>query len=575
MRLEQTIEHVGRRAFFEAMGAEAPAVARRSQDPKHGDYQLNGALPLAKQLGKPPREIAALVADRLRGNDMFASVEVAGPGFINLTLAPLWLAKEVLALSQDRARDGVTPVAKPETVVVDFSGPNIAKQMHVGHIRSTFIGAAITKLLREVGHHVIADNHVGDWGTQFGLLIAGVRRFGNEDELVTADAPIDLLEDIYKRATALAKEDPAFHDLARAELAKLQTGDAANLAMWKSFVAVTRKTLDETYARLGISFDEWRGESSYEQFLPAVVDELLERGIARQDAGAICVFFDDDKELAKVDAPFIVRKKDGAYLYSTTDLATLRVRRDEFHATRVLYVVDARQSLHFKQLFATARKLGFDLMLEHVSFGSVLGSDGKPLKTRDGKAITLRALLDEAEERAMERLRSETGFEIADEDFPRVARAVGLGAVKYADLRQNRTTDYQFEWDKMISFTGNAGPYLQYTYARIASIFRRGAEQPVSTGVLPNFEDPRELDLAREVIRFDDVVHQAAATSQPHLICDHLFGLSRAFSSFYEHCKVLVDDPQTRASRLMLADVVRRQLVRGLGILGIETVERM
>jgi arginyl-tRNA synthetase len=573
VRLERQLDAIARDAIQAVLGESAPALVRPA-NPEHGDYQVNGILPLAKQLKKPPRSLAEPLAERLRGQDCIESATVAGPGFINLKLRPSWVASQLSAATPDLAHDGVDPTEQPQRIAVDFSGPNIAKQMHVGHLRSTIIGDSVCRLLRFVGHDVIGDNHVGDWGTQYGLLIAGMRAFGDAAAL-SGDQPIEELERIYKLASARAKEDPAFADTARAELAKLQQRDPENYKLWQQFVATTKAELDKVYARFGIHFDAWLGESAYEDMLPGVVKLLRERGIAREDQGALCVFF-DEPDLGK--SPFIVQKKDGAYLYSTTDIATVLYRRDHFHTQRSIYVVDARQSLHFKQVFAVAKKLGIDMQFEHVSFGSVLGKDGKPLKTRDGDVIHLATLLDEAEARAKERMltaREENIIELDDAAIAALAPVVGIGAVKYADLMQNRASDYQFDWDKMISFKGNAAPYLQYAHARIQALFRRGEVDPTALAPALALEHPAELALGKRLLRFADVVHQAAEQSLPHLLCEHLYEVARAFSVFYEACPILRAEPGVRAARLQLAWLSARQLKRGLGLLGIEAPDRM
>ncbi len=574
MRLEHELEGWAQTAMREALGTDAPAILRPTQDAKLGDYQINGVMPVAKQQKRPPRDLALLVAEKLKTRTELASVEVAGPGFINIKLAPAWVGARVAEMAADTARDGVPVTARPETIVVDFSGPNIAKQMHVGHLRSTIIGDALVKLLRFAGHHVIGDNHLGDWGTQFGLLIVGMRTFAAN---VSADSlDIEGLENIYKQASARAKEDPSFAQQARDELAKLQTGDADNRAVWQRFVAITRTEIDKIYARLNISFDEWLGESAYQDMLAGVVDDLLKKGIAREDQGAICVFFEGDPELGKSETPFIVRKLDGAFLYSTTDIATVLYRRDRFSADRAFYVVDRRQALHFKQLFAVMAKLGVTMKLEHVGHGAVLGKDGKPLKTRDGKNITLAALLDEATERAAARM-SEEGLELSAEQIAQLAPQVGIGAVKYADLMQNRNTDYQFDWDKMISFKGNAGPYLQYGHARIHAILRKGEIDPSQLDVTRalSLTEDAEIALAKHLMRFADVVHQAADSAMPHLVCEHLYGLAKTFSVFYEQCPVLKAEGEARRTRLSLIWLTARQLARGLGLLGIAAPPRM
>jgi len=578
MLIEEFLDGLATDAVQRATGEETPALLRPTADPRHGDYQLNAALPLAKRLKKNPREIAALIADEVGKHEAIAAAAVAGPGFVNLRLDAGWIAKELDAMTRDD-RDGVPFAAQREKVVVDYSSPNIAKQMHVGHLRSTIIGAAVVEILRYIGHDVIADNHLGDWGTQFGLLIVGMREYG--DETALDKEPIVELERIYKAASARAKEDEDFAASARAELAKLQNGDEENIRLWKHFVEATRVKLDEVYGRLGVHFNEWLGESAYNDRLQGIVDLLVEKGIARKNQGAQCVFFKElegaPKALKKQKEPFLVQKSDGAFLYSTTDIATIEYRREKFGAKRIIYVVDMRQSQHFKMLFAVADLLGWgDTRYEHLGFGTVMGNDGKPLKTRDasGNVITLSALLDEAESRAAERLREEK-VDIAEADIPEVARVVGIGAVKYADLHQNRASDYTFDFDKMISFKGNAGPYMQYAYARVQSIFRRGEVSPEAIAGSIKLEADAELGLARVLLRFGQVVHQAADAGHPHLITDHLYELARAYSGFYEACPVLKAEAETRDSRLLLCWLTARQMRRGLSLLGIETLDRM
>jgi arginyl-tRNA synthetase len=586
MRVERFLDELAGVAFERAMGERAPAILRPTSDPKHGDYQVNGVMPLAKQQKKNPRELAEPVAAALRDHEAIAKAEVAGPGFVNVTLAPQWIGG-VIARSLGDAREGVPPVETKNRIVVDYSSPNIAKQMHVGHLRSTILGHAICELLAFIGHDVIRDNHVGDWGTQYGLLIAGLRRFRPGDE--GASLALDDLESIYKQASQLAETDTAFADAARAELAKLQKGDPENRALWERFVAITRVELDRMYERLGVRFDHWLGESAYDPMLEGVARDLEARGLARRDQGALCIFFGDEvwapfsegggapEKLRKQKEPYIVQKKDGAYLYATSDLACIAYRRDHFHADRAVYVVDVRQSLHFEQLFAVARKLGHTMGLTHVGFGTILGTDGKPLKTRDasGKTVPLSALLDEAERRALA-LMQENGVDLPPHELPIVARAIGSSAVKYADLKQNRTSDYQFDWSKLVALQGNCGPYIQYAAARAGSIFRKGEidERSIApTNVV--LEAPQELSLARTLIRFPDVVHMAAETYQPHLLTDHLYSVASELSSFYEACPVLKSEGVTRESRLALVALAGRQLRRGLRSLGLDVIERM
>lgn len=590
MRVASYLEAAAQAAIEAALGEVTPAVLRPAKDSKHGDYQVNGVMPLAKRLKRNPRELAQPVAERLAEDAAIASAEVAGPGFINLRLEPQWIGQRLGEGLGDTARLAVPPVANAKRIVVDFSGPNIAKQMHVGHLRSTIIGDAVSRILTFVGHDVVRDNHLGDWGTQFGLLIVGMRDYGDAEALA-ADA-IQELDRVYKLASKRAKEDEAFAEEARAELAKLQRGDADNRAMWQRFVEATRVTLDQAYARMNIEFDEWLGESAYQDRLAGVVDTLLARGIAREDAGAICVFFDeddDDPKLRKNKAPYIVRKKDGAFLYSTTDIATVLYRKEVLQADAAIYVVDQRQGLHFKQLFAVMRKLGVDMELTHVGFGTILGTDGKPLKSRDGDNIKLADLLDEAEQRAAERMREAANERAesdaqADEDvtvsadaIDALASVVGIGAVKYVDLSQNRTSDYKFDWGKMISFKGNAGPYLQYAHARVHQVFAKAGVSPEAPPALDQLllEAPAELALGKQLLRFADVVHDAAEELSPHLICDHLYSIARAFSVFYESCPVLKAEGDVRSARLCLCALTARQLACGLGLLGIAAPTRM
>lgn len=586
MLLERYLESLGSDAIEKAhrLGRPRPAIVRPTQDPKFGDYQLNGAMPLGKELGSPPRTLAEPIAEALAELDAVDKAEVAGPGFVNIYLAPSWVAAKLTEALRDGARDGVPAVGQPSKIVVDFSSPNIAKQMHVGHLRSTIIGDAIAKLLSFMGHEVIRDNHLGDWGTQFGLLIVGMREWGDERAL-QAD-PIAELERVYKLASERSRSDDDFAETARTELAKLQSGDRDNHELWEHFVEVSRHALEAVYAELGVSFDTWRGESAYHDALPGVVETLLTRGIAREDDGAVCIFWSEvdgvPKSLRKQKTPFIIRKQDGAFLYSTTDIATVQYREEHLHADRAIYVVDNRQGLHFQQLFAVMKLLGSEIALEHVGFGTVLGKDGKPLRTRDasGHVITLTSLLDESKQRARQRIDegiAEGRLRVRPEEMDEVSRVVGIGAVKYADLRQNRLSDYQFDWDKMISFQGNAGPYLQYAYARCASIFAKGGidMNAVSADAVITLDAPAEQTLGKHLLRFADVVYQAGETSQPHLVCEHVYELARAFNGFYTECPVLDAEGSTRQSRLGLTALAARQIRRGLALVGIGVVDRM
>jgi arginyl-tRNA synthetase len=585
MRIQRHLDALATRIVRETTGVDQPALLRAAKDEKHGDYQVNAAMPLAKKLKQSPRDIAGPLAEALANEEAIASAEVAGPGFVNLHLDPKWIAAR---LDDDLAdvRLGVDAIEAPLKIVVDFSSPNIAKQMHVGHLRSTIIGDAICRLLRAMGHTVIGDNHLGDWGTQFGLLIVGMRKWG-DDAALEADAIVEL-ERVYRLASAEAKADEAFAEAARAELAKLQSGDADNRALWESFVAATRVALERVYEKLDVTFDEWLGESAYDDALPGVVDLLLEKGIAREDDGAVCVFWHDRKEPfipkklkkqrneAGDPTPFIIRKKDGASLYATSDIATVFYRRDHFGADRAVYVVDSRQGKHFEELFTVMKLLDVEMRLEHVGFGMVLDKSGKPIKTRDGKAITLESLLDEGVERAK-------AFIVANEEMLRidadrideVARVLGIGAIKYADLHQNRSSDYQFDWEKMISLSGNSGPYINYAYARVMNIFATGEislEDATGRIVL---EAPEEIALGRLLLRFGQVVHDAGDKCLPNIVCEHLYEVARAFSRFYDACHVLKSKGAVRESRLALSALTARQLERGMSLLGIQVVDRM
>lgn len=567
-----------------SLGEDAHAMSRRAQDPRFGDYQLNAAMALGKKLGKPPREIAEAIAAHLRSEDFVESAEVAGPGFVNIRLSERFLEDFLLKMLEDAERDSIPPSAEPETIVVDFSGPNIAKQMHVGHLRSTIIGDAISRVLEFRGHKVIRDNHLGDWGTQFGLLIVGMRAYGDRAAL-DAD-PIVELERVYKVASARAKEDEEFAEAARRELKKLQDGDPENRALWAEFVDVTRKTIDAIYELLDVRFDLYLGESAYHDALEGVVHDLVSRGIAREDAGAKAIFWGEQEgeippRLKKQKEPFLIQKSDGAFLYSTTDIATVHYRKEKLGADRALYVVDHRQALHFEQVFTLMKLLGVEIELAHIGFGTVLGSDGKPLRTRDatGAALTLRSLLDEAIERARERIREgidEGRIQIAEEEIDELARSVGVGAVKYADLSNHRMTDYQFDLDRMVSFTGNSGPYLQYVHARSMSIFRRaGIEESDVSGPI-TIGTPEEAKLARRLVRFGDVIAKVEESYLPHLIAEHLFELASEFNAFYQACKVIdAENDAVRKSRLALVALTARQVRRGLSLLGIEAVSKM
>jgi len=569
--IKRILEEKTSEAIAAVTGSPAQALINPSTNPQFGDYQANGVMAAAKACKMNPRELAQKVVARLNPAEIPATWEIAGPGFINFRVDSNWLGKTLLTTALDE-RLGVDPVAKPATVVVDFSAPNVAKPMHVGHIRSTIIGDAITRTLRFLGHHVITDNHVGDWGTQFGMLILGYRTLLNSEEF-TRD-PLGEMERMYKAVQAQAKVDPAVAARAREELAKLQKGDPANKALWEEFTAASRQAFERVYARLHIAFDHWFGESFYNPMLPDIVHSLQKKGIARPSEAAICIFFEDDPELTST--PFLVQKQDGAFLYATTDLATIKYRAETFHPDRIIYVVDNRQQLHFKQLFAAARRCGYTIAFEHVGFGTILGEDGKPIKTREGEPIKLEALLNEAEDRARTIAR-EKNPSLSEAELDRIAQVVGMGAVKYADLMQNRTADYRFSWDKLLALDGNTAPYLQYVYARIRSISRKGDLEKwrPTPGMAVRLQEPEELDLAKQMIRFGAVLLDVERTYKPNILANFLYELATKFNLFYQARPVLKAPDDIRPTRLLLCDLTTRYIKTGLELLGIETLEAM
>ncbi len=563
------------RGAFPELEADADPDVRPTSDARFGDYQVNGILPLAKRLKENPRNLAerfvAAFDSQTDLGPMCLPPEIAGPGFINLRLEPAWIAA-VSGLAASDPRLGVQPVDSSQTVVVDFSSPNVAKRMHVGHLRSTVIGDALCRTLRFLGHRVIADNHIGDWGTQFGILLWAWAH--HADEAALAADPIGELERLYKEGSAAAKADPAIAEATRAELAALQSGDPTRRALWERFVAISRDEAERIYAKLEVEFDTWLGESFYHDALGPLVEDLLARGVATISDGAACVFL-EGPGLPKT--PFIVRKSDGAFLYATTDLATVAYRAETLKADRCVYVVDVRQSDHFRQLFAAARLLGYDLDFVHVGFGMMLGADGRPFKTRDGGTVRLDQLLAEAEERIFPVVR-EKWPSAPEEEQRAIAARVGAGAVKYADLAQNLATDYKFDWDKLLAADGNTGPYLQYSLVRTLSVLREyttrfGAEF-TPDGQPLDLASPEELELARELIRFGDTIERVGETLLPHILCEYVYGIARRFNAFYAKCPILADEVH-RTSRLALTYLTWRTLELGLSCLNIPRVSRM
>jgi arginyl-tRNA synthetase len=626
------------------------ALVLPSQDAKHGDYQANCAMPVGKRLGKPPRQIATQLIAGLDVGEFCEAPEIAGPGFINLKLKDKWLSEQLSATGGDVERLGVAKAAQPRTIVVDFSSPNVAKPMHVGHIRSTVIGDALYRILKFLGHHAISDNHLGDWGTQFGMIIYGFKHFGNHEalgrnaveeltrlyKLVNSlveyqEARRDKIPAVEQKVAAAEKQvanvgdgkdpkkdatrqrqaegqlkelrselarleakvaavdnDPDLCKLAEAhsdigqqvlfETARLHSGDRTNVELWGDILPACLAEIEVMYKRLGVKFDHTLGESFYHDRLRGVVEDLEKEGLAEESDGAICVFLEGS------DVPMIVQKKDGAFLYSTSDLATIQYRMSEWRPDAILYVVDHRQSLHFEQLFAVARLWGYrDIELQHIAFGTVLGEDGRPFKTRSGKSVVLADLLDEAVERAHV-IVSKNDDErpepmLSAEDRRLVAERVGIGAIKYADLVHNRTSDYVFSYDKMLAMTGNTAAYMQYSYARVRSIFAKGeVDECALWNTKPEvvLGAPQERALAVALLQFAETLDHVVTDYRPNQLTAYLFELATRYSSFFQECPVLKAETEAlRASRLALCDLTARTIKLGLNLLGIEVVERM
>jgi arginyl-tRNA synthetase len=553
---------------------ELSKILVRPCDPKFGDYQSNALMSLAKARKMNPRQLATDVLAKLEASEFCEKVEIAGAGFLNF-----WLKNSVLTQTLEAAARGeplfFDKAASPKTIIIDFSSPNVAKPMHVGHIRSTILGDSLARALRLLGHHVVTDNHIGDWGTQFGMLLVGWKRELNSVAL-QADA-IGEMERLYKKISAECKENPATLEAARQELVKLQSGGEENLKIWCEMIALSQKQFDGIYSRLGVQFDHSLGESFYNPKLKSLVEELLEKNIARESDGAIAIFFDDNPQLKA--HPALIRKSDGGFNYTTTDLATLAHRLETWKPDEIIYVTDGRQQLHFQQIFAAFQKWHGEskTKLAHVWFGSILGEDGKPFKTRSGETVKLSDLLDEAEARAF-KIVSEKSSDLSETQRKEIARVVGIGAVKYADLLPNRQSDYIFSWDKMLALQGNTAPYLLYAYARIKSIFRKN-ETSSALGTRHSalaLAAPEELTLAKHLLNFGLALEAVAEEYRPNFLCNYLFELAGKFTSFYENCPVLkAEDATKRESRLALCDLAARVLKQGLDVLGIETVEQM
>jgi arginyl-tRNA synthetase len=571
----------------------AAVLVRPCPDPKFGDYQANALMSLAKARRMNPRQLATDVLASLDLADLCEKVEIAGAGFLNFRLKPSALAQTLeSAVRGEHLFFDQTPA--PRTVVIDFSSPNVAKPMHVGHIRSTILGDSLARTLRLLGHRVVTDNHIGDWGTQFGMLLTGWKTQLNREALDRE--PLAEMERIYRAIQSRCDPekpgyDAAVHEAGRRELVRLQQGDAENLAIWREMIRLSQKQFDEVYGRLGVKFDHSYGESFYQPRLQPTVDELLASGIARESEGAKCVFTEgkvppkEDPFLINRDGewqpnPQLIQKSDGGFNYSTTDLATLAFRLETWQPDVIVYVTDGRQQLHFQQLFTTFRRwhpeLAGRVKLAHVWFGSILGEDGKPLKTRSGENVKLSELLNEAEERALKAV-SEKNPDLPEDQRREIARVVGISAVKYADLLPNRQSDYVFSWDKLLALNGNTAPYLQYAYARIRSIFRKGKEafnlQPSTFNL--QLAELQETALARQLLNFGLVLEAVAEEYRPNFLCNYLYDLAGHFTRFYENCPVLKSEGETRASRLALCDLTAKVLKQGLAVLGIDTLEQM
>ncbi|WP_347113400.1 arginine--tRNA ligase [Leclercia sp. S52] len=556
--------------------ADCEPQVRQSAKVQFGDYQANGVMAVAKKLGMAPRQLAEQVLTHLDLQGIASKTEIAGPGFINIFLDPAFLAQHVdAALKSDRLG-----VAQPQaqTIVVDYSAPNVAKEMHVGHLRSTIIGDASVRTLEFLGHNVIRANHVGDWGTQFGMLIAWLEKQqqDNAGEMALAD-----LEGFYRDAKKHYDEDEAFAERARSYVVKLQGGDEYFRQMWRQLVDITMSQNQLTYDRLNVTLTrkDVMGESLYNPMLAGIVADLKAKGLAVESEGATVVFLDEYKNKEGEPMGVIIQKKDGGYLYTTTDIACAKYRYETLHADRVLYYIDSRQHQHLMQAWTIVRKAGYvpdSVPLEHHMFGMMLGKDGKPFKTRAGGTVKLADLLDEALERAR-RLVAEKNPDMPADELEKLANAVGIGAVKYADLSKNRTTDYVFDWDNMLAFEGNTAPYMQYAYTRVLSVFRKAEiDESVLAQAQVIINEDREAQLAARLLQFEETLSVVARDGTPHVMCAYLYDLAGLFSGFYEHCPILsAESEAVRNSRLKLAQLTAKTLKLGLDTLGIETVERM
>lgn len=536
-----------------------------------GDFQTNFAMVSSKLIGKNPREIASTLVDNFKENDIIEKLEIAGPGFINIYLKNNFLNEELKKVENEKYDFSFLNTDK--TIIIDYSSPNIAKRMHIGHLRSTIIGDSIKRTLQFLGFHTLADNHIGDWGTQFGKLIVAYKNWLNKKSY--EEDPIGELERIYVQFSDEAKKNPALEDEAREELKKLQLGDEENQKLWKEFIDISLKEYNKIYDRLGVNFDYYYGESFYNDMMPAVLEELKEKGIAREDQGALVVFFENDKL-----PPAIVQKKDGSFLYTTSDLATMKFRKDELNVDEAVYLTDDRQQNHFKQVFEIGEMLGepYNYKKTHIVFGIMRFGDGMIFSSRSGNIIRLVDLLDEAKTQ-VKKVIDEKNPDIPEEEKEKIAEIVGSGAIKYFDLSQNRTSDITFTWDKVLSFEGNTGPYLQYTYVRIMSIFRKLKEENINVEnkdiILENMNGV-ERELAVELLRFPQTVVKSYESYRPNIIADYLFDIAKLFNNFYNSNSILKEEnKKVMDARILLAEKTAFILKQGLGLLGINTVDRM
>ncbi|CAG8999956.1 MAG: Arginine--tRNA ligase [Candidatus Celerinatantimonas neptuna] len=574
--LEETI-HLLKQKELLPEELNARIMVDNSRDKSHGDLATNLALVNAKPAGKNPRELAELIIQNIPESTLVEKTEIAGPGFINFYLNSNWLANQIEQMAHSKTC-GVK-VDQSQTIVVDYSAPNVAKEMHVGHIRSTIIGDAVTRTLEFLGNHVIRANHIGDWGTQFGMLIANLEDVANEQGIDPTQISLANLEGFYREAKQRYDSDEAFAKRSRHYVVLLQGGDEHCHRLWRKLVDITLNHNQKTYDRMNVSLSkkDVMGESLYNDMLPGIVDDLIKKSIAVENNGAIVVFMPEFKNKDGEPMGVIVRKKDGGYLYTTTDIACAKYRYETLKAERVLYFIDSRQHQHLMQAWSIVRKAGYvpeSIPLEHHMFGMMLGKDGRPFKTRTGGTVKLKDLLDEAESRA-EKLLTQRNSTLELEEQQNVASTIAIAAVKYADLSKSRTTDYIFDWDNMLAFNGNTAPYLQYAYARICAIFRKAGFDLKTHQAPISLQQEQEIALSQQLIQFNDVVHLVAEKGMPHLLCNYLYTLSGNFMSFYEACPMLSAETSLMNSRLQLAALTAKVIKQGLALLGIKTLERM